>query len=134
MSLKRALSISFLLFVNMVILAHAVIPHHHHDGIPVLVAHHEHDENAPVDHHNDELHDYWLLTIVKIRLGNDKQIYQSCDFDFHLLPYLLTFFSDDKITQLKDDNDLTFEYHSNILPCHIAFIVCSTGLRAPPVC
>jgi len=132
--MKRALSLSFLLFVNMVILAHAVIPHHHHDGIPVLVAHHEHDGNTPVNNYNDELQDYWLMTIVKIRLGNDKQIYQSCDFDFHFQPYFITLFSNNEIPQIKDDIDFQLGYHPYVISFFTEFIVLATGLRAPPVC
>ena len=134
MSLKRAISLSFIVFANIILLAHVVIPHHHHDGIPVLVAHHEHDENAPDNHHNDEMHDFWLLTIVKVRLGNEKQIYQSFDFDFDFLPCIITLLSDNKTPHFKDDIVLPFRYHPYILPFYTGFIARSIGLRAPPVC
>jgi hypothetical protein len=125
MTLKRAISLSFLLFVNMVILAHAVIPHHHHDGIPVVAAHQEDDSNKP--NHNTE--ENWLLTIVKARLGNEKQVCQSNDFHFDFLPRLLTLFSDDTIPQINE-----IEHHPYILSYHTEFIARSLGLRAPPVC
>ena len=128
--MKRALSLSFLLLASMLILAHAVIPHHHHDGIPIVAAHQEDDSNQP----NHETEENWLLTIVKVRLGNDKQTCQSFDFDFDFLPCLITLLSDVTIPQVKDGVVLPFRYHPNILPLHIEFIVCSKGLRAPPVC
>jgi len=135
--MKRAISLSFLLLVNMIILAHAVIPHHHHAGeIHVVTAHHEHDGNLPDRHHSDDTHRFWLLTMVKVRLGNDKQINQSNDFDFaiDLLPCFLPLFSDDTILPIKDDVGLLFAYHPYLQSCHIEFISQSLGLRAPPVC
>ena len=129
--MKRALSLSFLLLAGIFILAHAVIPHHHHDGIPVFVAHNEQEGNIP----NHDTYEYWLSTMGKARLGNDKQIYHSLDFefDFDLLPCSLILFSDDTAPQINDDVDLLFGHHPYI-HYHTEFIACSKGLRAPPVC
>jgi hypothetical protein len=35
--MKRSVSIIFLLLANVFLLAHAVVPHHHHDSMPVAV-------------------------------------------------------------------------------------------------
>ena len=130
MSKKRVLSLSFLLFASMLILAHAVIPHHHHDGIPIVAAHQEDDSNQP----NHETEENWLLTIVKVRMGNDKQMCQSFYFDFRFLPYSLTLFSDNQTPHFKDDIVLPFRYHPYILHFYTGFIARAIGLRAPPVC
>ena len=128
MSLKRAIALSFLLLAGTLILAHAVIPHHHHDGLPVVAAHDEHEGNAP-DHNTQEC---WLLPMFKVRLGNDKQMCQSPDFDHDLLPCLLTLFSDYAAYQIKNDAGSLFVQPPYIQLLHTAFIVCSAGLRAPP--
>ena len=131
--MKRALSLSFLLLANMFILAHVFIPHHHHQGdIHVVTAKHTHDGNMPDRHHNDNMYEYWLLTITKERLGNDKQINQSIDFDFgiDLLPCFVTLFSDDTKPQIIG----VVEHHPYLLHSYSGFIACSLGLRAPPIC
>ena len=127
-SIKKALASTFLMLVSMVILAHAVIPHHHHDGIPVVAAHNENEGNT-TNHDTDE---YWLLSMVKVRLGNDKQTFQSLDFDYNLLPCFLTLFSDQSTCQIKDDVGLLFRQKPYLLSDHTKFIACSKGLRAPP--
>jgi len=56
-SIKKAIATFFILFAGTIILAHAVIPHHHHDGIPVA-ARHEHNGNMPDHSRTDQ---YLLL-------------------------------------------------------------------------
>jgi hypothetical protein len=121
--MKRAISLSFLLLAGIVVLAHAVIPHHHHDGIPIFVAHDEQDDNLP----NHDKNKCWLSLIVKKRLGNDRQTCHllDCDFDLFTLLY------DDTILLIKNDVDILPEHHPSF---HTEFIIRSTGLRAPPVC
>ena len=51
--MKRSVSIIFLLLANVFLLAHAVVPHHHHDNMPVAVLDlhgHHHDNDS---HHHD---------------------------------------------------------------------------------
>ena len=63
MRMKRSVSIMFLLLANVFLLAHAVVPHHHHDSMPVAVLdmhghHHNHDSHHQDhdSHHHDASH------------------------------------------------------------------------------
>ena len=125
--IKKAIPLCFFLLVNIIILAHAVIPHHHHDGIPVTV-HHEHDDNMPDHQKTDNLHEFLLLTKAK----NAKQTYQLFDFGFDLMPCLLTLFSDCSIYWMRDEAGLLFRYPPFIQLHHTESIARSIGLRAPP--
>jgi hypothetical protein len=123
--MKRALSLSFLFLAGIVILVHAVIPHHHHDGVPVIPISAHHDDSHPDDPNNTE--------IVYVRLNNDKQICQSLDFNYDLLPCLSTLFSDNSTYQIKNDTGLPFRHQPYLLLHYTQFIACSIGLRAPPL-
>jgi hypothetical protein len=125
--MKRALSLSFLFLTGVIILAHAVIPHHHHDGVPDVTIHHERDGNIP----DYGTYECWLLTVVKARMSNDKQICQTHGYNFNLLTYL---FSDNSIPQVKDDIGQPFSQKPYLQSFHTAYISQSLGLRAPPVC
>jgi len=127
-SLKKVISLIFLLLAGMIILAHAVIPHHHHNGISFIssTTHHTND-----DEQNDT-QEICLLSKVYLRLSNDKQTFQLYNFDFDLLPYLLTLFSDENIPPIDDTTSLLFRHQPYILLNYTKFIACSKGLRAPP--
>ena len=120
-NINKAILLSFLLLAGIVILVHAITPHHHHHGIPVITASAQHDDSHPDDPNDTE--------IVYLRLGDEKQIFKSLNFDFDLLH---CFFSDYATCQIKNNIGLRFEQPPYIQPFHTDFIVHSTGLRAPP--
>ena len=127
MSIKRAIALTFLMFVGVVILAHAVVPHHHrhHDEISFSLgaAHNKHDY----------AHEDCLLSKVYLRLNNYKQTFQLHDFDFDLTPCVLILFSDVTIPKTNDIVCLTFEQKPYLQFHHSEFITRSKGLRAPPL-
>ena len=47
--MRKAVAISFLLLANIVLLAHAFIPHHHHEGIPICFSSHKHNHIHDAD-------------------------------------------------------------------------------------
>ena len=58
--MKRKVSIMFLLLANVFLLAHAVVPHHHHDSMPVAVRDlhgHHHDNDSHHQDHDSHHHD-----------------------------------------------------------------------------
>ena len=58
--MKRTVSILFLLLANVFLLAHAVVPHHHHDSMPVAVLDlhgHHHDNDSHHQDHDSHHHD-----------------------------------------------------------------------------
>jgi hypothetical protein len=121
---NKAMALCCLLFANFTLLVHAAIPHHHHDGIPVILSSIHHDESHPDDPDNTE--------IIYIRLGNDKQTCQSLDFGYDLMPCLLTLFSDYFTYRIQDDTGLLFRHPPYIQLQHTESIARSIGLRAPP--
>ena len=149
--MKKAITLSVLLLANIIILAHAVVPHHHHNQVPVAIntshhehssdathEHHHHDDTAPVEHKGDShghgVVEECLLEKAFIRIGSDKQAFQALDFDFNLLPCIVSLFSGYPIPQITDDDGLPFRQKPYLLSYHTEYISVSLGLRAPPVC
>ena len=130
-NIKKATAIFFILLANIFILAHGVIPHHHHDGIPVAATHHEHDGSVPDHRHTDDAHEVWLSTKVNARLGNEKQICRSFVCGFDLLSCLPALFSDYSTFSIQDDA-VPFRHPPYIQLQHTESIARSIGLRAPP--
>ena len=122
--MKRVLSLSFFLLTGIVILAHAIIPHHHHNGISFI-------SEATQPEHDDE-HENCLFSKVYIRVSNDKQTFRLHDFDFDLLASVLILSSDVIIPQTNDDVCFTFRQRPYLLFDYTEFITRSSGLRAPP--
>ncbi len=147
--MKQAITLSFLLLVNMIILAHVIIPHHH-NKVPVALTslHHEHSGNAmykhhhqdtvPVEHdgnhHGQDVVEDYLLQHVFSRLGNNKQTCRSLDFNFDLLYCIVSLFSEYSIPQITDNDGLPFREKPYLLSFHTEYISVSLGLRAPPIC
>ena len=119
--MKKVISL-FLVFVSVLILAHAVIPHHHHNGISFISV-----ATCPV---HDDAHENCMLTKVYVRLSNDKHTLQLLDFNFDLLPCV---FWDVIIPQTDYKTCLTFLQLPHFQFDYTEFITCSTGLRAPPL-
>ena len=131
--MKRAVSLSVILLANVMMLVHGIIPHHHHQDVIHITIHHEHDDRIPDCHSDNE---YGLMTIVKTRIGTNKQLGQFIDFNLgmDLSPDFFPLFSDDAIPPIVENVGLLFEFQDFILFTYADTIFCSKGLRAPPVC
>ena len=152
-SIKKAIALSFLFLANAVMLAHAVLPHHHHGGLVYFMAtaHHQHDcDHYHCDHHhcndaqsedgnsdytpcNDDIEDCELATIY-FKFENQRRTFQRSDFDFDLFSFDFALFTDNHTPSIDDDIGLPFRQNPYLLPCHLEYISQSLGLRAPPVC
>jgi hypothetical protein len=121
-SIKKAISLSFLLIVNIVILTHALIPHHHHHGIPVIPVAAQHDNSHPDDPDNSE--------VVYVRLNNEKQLIQSLDFNY--FPSFFTLFAGFTVENITADSGRPFKQKPYLLSYNTACIAQLHGLRAPP--
>lgn len=142
---------SFILLANMVMLAHSLVPHHHHNGNPVAICvnYHEHnnatdkhrhhadtlprEQSANPDRHCNGIFEDCALSSILVKIGNDKQALQCIDFEFDPSP-CLPVFSINPITKTTDLEGLPFRQHPYILQCYTDFVTQSLGLRAPPVC
>jgi hypothetical protein len=147
-SFKKVITLSFLFLANAIMLAHAVISHHHHDNIPDFsaVAHHEHNcDSHCTQHdctqHSEQCHDPLCHgNINDCSLSNfyacvdDRQTFQTYDFDLNMLPCVYALFSDFSIQSLVDEIGLPFRQKPYLQSYHAEYISQSLGLRAPPVC
>lgn len=141
---KRTAAYAFLLLANILFLAHAVVPHHHHNGNNICLIkdhcsgdnlHHGHgDEGESHNHDGDDNSDNCVLkTPVALPTDLNKT-------DFHLTPNS----SGDSDHDSLYDNILNSSFLK--LPVLAAFVFersgtcfyrsqvsASPGLRAPPV-
>jgi hypothetical protein len=100
--IKKLAAYSLILIANIVLLAHAVIPHHHHHLVVCIVNTHCHDDSlahnhdfSPKDHEHDgntNSNTCVLKQAVVIPTSQDK-LFKSCDnctnshnHNFYILP------------------------------------------------
>jgi hypothetical protein len=69
-----------------------------------------------------------------IKVGSDKQAFQSPDPDSSLLPCLPLLFQDNSTLKITDYGGLPFRQKPYLRSYHAELISHSLGLRAPPVC
>ena len=128
-SVTKIITLSGWLIVGTIMLAHAIVPHHHHDGISCISYTH-HDTSAQ---HSGESHENCLLMKVYLIWSKDKQMHQLHYFDFTPLPCQVILFFDDFTCRIIDDFGLLFGQKPYLLPNYTTIIARSSGLRAPPV-
>ena len=148
MSIKKALSLLLLLLANIILLAHAAVPHHYHETLSICFCHtpycednkgtctHEH-HNAE-NNHNENNHNEQCCSIDTIYTAGYKNIKTSCHVHdkcdcgktvvYALIPNSL--YTSDFI----DDTIIHFRQNPNIPLFFSDFISQSIGLRAPPAC
>jgi hypothetical protein len=132
-SIKKAIALAFALFAGMSILAHAVIPHHYHNGIPFMSTAAHHDDAYPDQSYSQEesIEDCFFANVYVI-LSNDEQLFYSLDFDFDQLPCFLILFSDYSIPKIENNTGFPVGQKPYLLPYPAEYISQSLGLRAPP--
>lgn len=145
--MKKAIGIIFILLANIIMLAHAAIPHHHHDFIPVAVVtdihnhnsdNHDHNHAVPVeeDNHHSTQHseglEDCLLTQSYLKTNIINQIGQTIFIQY--LPWLVPEFCNDFQIKYTDYGNLPFRQQPYFVPSYDHYIAQSLGLRAPPFC
>lgn len=135
--MRKTLAISFLLLANLVFLAHAMVPHHHHGNATCFAT--SHCDSDEMYNHNEAEHEHdhsdsslcrVLQDVVPSEANNQKIKIEVNDFQLLLLtilpqPTQLTNIDCTEVFLTPDGYDLSL-YES--------LIVSSQGLRAPPVC
>lgn len=97
--IKRITAILFILLANIILLAHAVIPHLHNNGLPSLVKLHSiHSHNLQYDAHDHNAKDH----------EPDTDIDASCILKQSYPP------SNSSFRLECQCNDCTVDYHSNL--------------------
>ena len=140
MRIKKVISLSFLLLANVIMLAHPVVFHHHHDQMPVTecAANQEHhcDKNTEqhCHHENKSTHKCCIIenchldTTPFTKANSPKQIKPT----FNNFVFIANTFPIYQIIQAADLEGLSFR-EKPYLPLFCSeFISQSMGLRAPP--
>lgn len=136
--IKKLIAHSFILIAGIIMLAHDLVPHHHHDEVDAIEQSQTYCSNAEKEHHHDfpehkhERDDYLFVIrqalILSPNLGrlidNDDDCMESNSLDYFFIhaPYLLYVYSppDYKLPSWgKTENIQTT-------------VTYTFGLRAPP--
>lgn len=148
--MKRVIGLLLLFLANIVVLAHAVIPHHHHDKVVVSILNilfindvleHEHTDplrNDGYAHSGAELNETCLLNELFIRsyFGQSVLSANSNDFDFtnsHSYSPIICY-DIVPLIEILDYGELPFKQKPYVNSYHTHYITHSLGLRAPPFC
>jgi Family of unknown function (DUF6769) len=132
----------FVLLANMVLLAHAVIPHHHHTEDPVEIVvectntnHEDHTDHKRIpvcddDHKEGEIAP--CITTTMLVPNNQFRAITSLEqiTTSNVLPFTLLVFN---YNTIPDGTINSVEVIENV-PLYSRLLTSSQGLRAPPVC
>lgn len=142
--IRKRIAIFFILFATVLLLVHAMVPHHHHKDHICISIHHcqsggcTHDHGTPVNDHQHEGESDSEFCVLKqavfipsspwnqfdkYSFGNDKPLFF---LDFQAL------WCDNEWKAYMPDIDLS-GHESSIPFIYYDFAVSSSGLRAPPV-
>lgn len=152
--MKRITAIFFILLANIALLAHAVIPHHHHDKVAVAIINifeghqshnHENDEHDHSHHHQTAEHHshhhshngdaeeclisdtVYIPSKIQEDLANADWL-DGQDFDIELI------WIADNISIAPCFEVLSLKPKPYTARIHLDCLTRSIGLRAPPVC
>jgi len=143
--MKKTIKLLFLLLANMILLAHSIVPHHHHGEMETCFDTHCHDCHEACYHeYHDNTHQHeheatstsdkccnidncYLPTENKINIA--CQIHTKCDCAqaYILISYTLN------MQDFVDDTIIHFRQNPYVPIFYLDFISQSLGLRAPPL-
>jgi len=133
----------FVLLANIVLLAHAVIPHHHHTEAPIAIAvdctninneEHSHNERMPIcddEHEKGEIAPC-IVTSAMLVPNNQFRLNTSLE-QFSSIKFLLFSLS---VVNYSTIPDVIHNSEAEIenISLYSRLLVSSQGLRAPPIC
>jgi len=128
MNFKKLISLSILLFVNVIILAHAAVPHHHHEAKHILFALYCEDCSDEHNHEHELTDDIFNIPTNKCT-KNLCRSYTNCDCKNEFLTSSILNTQD-----FVDDTITCFRQKPFIFSFYTEFAAQSFGLRAPPAC
>lgn len=143
--MKRAVSISFILLASIMILAHAVVPHHHHNKVFAAIVNvlddescnlFSHSHNPDTHHHDTDSEDCAINESVvgaAARLQKDNSLdYRAISFEFQpdlFAVEIAEIYVADPIVKLLPDSRKPY-----IARAGLDYYARALGLRAPPAC
>ena len=145
--MRKIAVISLLLLANICLLAHSVIPHHHHNRAIVSLFNSVCASVHRIHDHSDEASGHGLSTAHQ----HDGRDTDECFIDntFTLverqaaasvtsieksIPLLLLFFCSEPVSAIYDDANLPFRHRPYLAAAQSQYVSRILGLRAPPVC
>lgn len=135
-----------LLMADIILLAHAAVPHHHHDKVAVAIVHlweneaehhHSHNEDG---HHHEGKEDCFLTEVMEEALVKDS--FGEIEAPLHtaeLLQQPLPVW-EALVADAKPDVDALqylrhpFRQRPYLTSVYLAFVESQLGFRAPPFC
>lgn len=138
--IKKRIAYGLFLIANILLLAHAVIPHHHHGSVVCVEQTHCHDDALPHNHHDagtDHQHDgdnnssYCILKQSFVDPSSQGKQLKSSEYywDHHYQDYyILSNFGLANVPDVSKEISYVPVHSTYILP----FVTLSLGLRAPP--
>lgn len=140
--MKKAISIFFILLANVAILAHAVVPHHHHNKVFAAIVNvldgevhdalnHTHDDAHPHETNPEECAINETLVAAAFRMQKDNCL-DSGTFDFDC--HFDLFVTDITTAVPEPTGSLPFIPKPYVAGGHLDHIARAIGLRAPPAC
>lgn len=156
--MRKAFGIPLMLLATFVILAHAFIPHHHHNRMAVSISelsfidkifNHQHDhphshdlehshEHSPVNHdHEDEYSEDCLLDDIYRRLNQTRKYQSATDDDskssnIDRFPFFVA--GTVQTIEIKDYGEFPFRQNPYLPASFLTHIGSSLSFRGPPEC
>lgn len=145
--MKKGIILTSLLLAGMILLAHSIVPHHHHDMVAVALlnvfhpskndtdrfanTHQNEHKGQHTDHNAHKISEDCLLKNIYVK-GNKDQQTALDNSSFSLYPYLVLFCLSTPPILNENSVDLFCRRKPYSVSYHIMFISQATGLRAPP--
>lgn len=138
--IKKITAFSFLFLANIILLAHGVLPHHHHEQQVCFINTHC-TGDAAIHNHNSTEHSHQhdgtdnancILKQAVIIPSSQSRILKDCDNCIYTHSHDFFIFSNNfafKDLQPSSLNELTVPKFSSFF---ISFVTPTLGLRAPP--
>jgi hypothetical protein len=146
--MKKTIALLFILVANIILVAHAVIPHHDHENMLICFivshcsdlsdAHSETDCETPAHHTNqdNDCSDKCCCIDTVFDPSDNKERTICCThskYECQHTSYILIASTID-LQAFRYDSFFSSPNKPFIVSCHIDYISQSQGLRAPPAC
>jgi hypothetical protein len=138
--IKKLTAYSLILVANFVLLAHAVIPHHHHESVVCVEQKHCQGDAIPHNHNvaeHDHRHDgnknstsciLEQSVVVPTSQGKQLKSHDNCSDNHNQDYYILSNFGYSDLQPISKVVTYFSVYSSYLL----SFVTSTLGLRAPP--
>lgn len=143
--MRKSIAFIFLLLANLVLLAHTMIPHHHHDRVIVCIgeihcsdnedSHNHQASNSHAHKHNDSSSSKeCIIKDIYTRVDNSKQISGSGVDKYIEFPDSLLFSDTHSLFNIWVLKATTYNQKKYLISYYPVFFTQPIGLRAPPFC